>query len=125
MFPITGLIGHFNVIVFLTLTILIRWTVAQDNYDNQCLIKMNSALITCEGNLQNRLDLTIKPNEYQINGANCCYLAEFTHCVETLTQEKCSKQLNELYSSNNFTITTINIQKCSDYSLTVSTTINN
>lgn len=86
---------------------------------------MNSSLTTCEGNLENRLDLSHQPDDFEISGSHCCYLAEFTHCVETLTQEKCSKQLNDLYSSGNFSITTKMIHRCKNYSLYVSPNLNN
>ena len=87
-----------------------------------CASSLPSALSKCYKGLQERLELADKA-ENQIGkdkvdrtAFNCCYFAEFSHCLDVETDKKCSSEIGAFISTVSYdTVKTLN-SKCEDYS---------
>ncbi|XP_074603603.1 uncharacterized protein LOC141857087 [Brevipalpus obovatus] len=89
-----------------------------------CATSLPGAVTKCYGALKERLDLADKA-ENQIGkdkvdrtAFNCCYFAEFSHCLDVETDKKCSSEIGAYISTLSYdAVKTLN-SKCDDYSYT-------
>lgn len=72
----------------------------------KCAGALPGALSECQSKLKDRLDLVDKAEEkigkdHKVDKTmfNCCYYAEFAHCLDVKTEQKCSKEVASYIST--------------------------
>lgn len=90
----------------------------------RCATELPAALSDCQSKLRDRLDLVDKAEEkigkkYDRTMFNCCYYAEFAHCLDEKTGQKCSKEVASFIGTFAADFAKTLNKNCEDYNYTV------